>query len=216
MFFFGVFSPKKTIIFGVCREAATFFGLFLELILEFFGAKRQFFLEVIFGVFFIVGPLVIQYYFIGITQNRTWNRIRNTLHGFFRRCAALLSQKVITNWCFPLVFSQLYCKLGTFFWRYFLEFFAAKRRYFLEVFFGVFSPRSGENLEVFFGGFFKKNTAGGARFINRSFWKLECITVGCYRAYRMRRCNYSKLVCPRDFLKFLKASKIRSAITLEQ
>ena len=114
------------------------FRLFLELILEFFGAKRQFFLEVIFGVF-----ESLDLWSSNILSSETHKIEREiaseTLYmDFFRRCAALLSQKVITNWCFPLIFSQLYCKLGRFFLEFFLEFFAAKRRYFLELFLEFF------------------------------------------------------------------------------
>ena len=89
--FFGVFSQKKTIIFGVCREAAIFWGLFLELNLEFFGAKRQFFLEVIFGVF-----ESLDLWSSNILSSETHKIEREiaseTLYmDFFRRCAALLS-----------------------------------------------------------------------------------------------------------------------------
>ena len=92
-------TPRK-VIPGQCFFFLVFLKknlLFLELILEFFGAKRQFFLEVIFGVF-----ESLDLWSSNIISSETHKIEREiaseTLYmDFFRRCAALLSQKVITN-----------------------------------------------------------------------------------------------------------------------
>ena len=108
--------------------------------MEFFGAKRRFFLEIFFGDFRREAPIFFGDFgdFLEILK-------------FFLEFSEILGD-------FWEIFWEVF--FGGFFWR----FSPRSGEFFFGVFgvnFGVFSPRSGENLEVFFGGFLKKTLVVG-------------------------------------------------------